>query len=441
MKRLWPLIVAFWLVEILLAANGGASELALLEPERGCYLGAYIDLENDVDADPLTFEQAMGKQHATYLHYVGYGRPFPTRWVKKVKALGAIPCLAWEPNSGLDQVKADSYLKNFALEAGALDTPLFLRFASEMNGPWTAYSGDPALYKRKFRLVSQAMRRFAPKVALVWTVSATPFDCQRLYYPGDEYVDWVGIDIYAVPPELGSAKESASAPDPRYYLDKFYRIWAKRKPIQVSEFAAAYRDSGSDKSAEAFACEAIRKLYNSLPMRYPRVKAIYYFSMNTIAHNRNTKNYSLLESAQVLDTYRSVIASEYFLSRYGQVAPVNFRRLKEVPFGASKDSVSLSGCKPPEGPWLKGVREGAVLVGRNRLTAELGEPELPRYVIFYVDGQAALVTNRKPYTFSLDAADYSEGPHTLQFEAVFESRSVKSPEYTIFLYRSASDAD
>lgn len=416
------------------------ADLGKYEPLRGCYLGAYVDLETEVRGDVATFQKVLGKDHATFLRYVGYGKPFPRDWVATLKTLGGTPCIAWEPNEGLDKVQRDDYLKNFAIEAGSAGVPIFLRFASEMNGPWTNYSGDAALYKEKFRIVSEAMKRFAPNVALVWTVSATPYDVHPLYYPGDEWVDWVGIDIYSVPRSMGIAKEAAGAEDPRYWLDKFYKHWASRKPIAISEFAAAYASSKSELQSEEFACDAIARLYGSLPARYPRVKAVFYFSMNTIAHNRNTKNYSLIESPRVRAAYSALISSDYFLSHVGDEAPRNYRPVKELPM-ESNNHPPANGSEAQGDLWIHGIRDGSVVVGKVKLNAVVADGRIPRYVIFYLDGAAILVTNRKPFDCSLKGDSLTEGPHTLRFDAVLEGGSVlRSPDYTIYCFPSANGA-
>ncbi len=144
----------------------GAGKLytgAPLEPVVGCYLGAFIDRDDSLGApfygenfqshrSPAQFRRATGKNPGSLFIYLRYGAPFPARWVAALKAAGTIPHLAWEPNN-LNQVRDDAYLRSFARAAKNADWPIFFRFASEMNGAWTPYHGNPALYKAKFRLV------------------------------------------------------------------------------------------------------------------------------------------------------------------------------------------------------------------------------------------------------------------------------------------------
>src|SRR5690606_18994203 len=120
--------------------------LSKYEPRDGIYLGGYVIQDEFINADMAQFNELTGKKHASYFRYVGYGKPFPTEWAKEVVDVGGFPQIAWEPNNGLEEVNDDEYMRQFARDAKALGVPVLLRYASEMNGTWTAYSGDPELY-------------------------------------------------------------------------------------------------------------------------------------------------------------------------------------------------------------------------------------------------------------------------------------------------------
>jgi len=84
--------------------------LGKYEPREGVYLGAYVLQDAVVGGDMDRFNHAPGKKHASFFRYVGYGQPLPREWVEEVKAAGAVPHIALEPNDGLDEVKDDEYL-------------------------------------------------------------------------------------------------------------------------------------------------------------------------------------------------------------------------------------------------------------------------------------------------------------------------------------------
>src|SRR3954464_7865720 len=50
------------------------------EPDNACFIGAYIQRDSVVKDSGQAWERLVGKGHASYLRYVGYGRPFPLGW-------------------------------------------------------------------------------------------------------------------------------------------------------------------------------------------------------------------------------------------------------------------------------------------------------------------------------------------------------------------------
>lgn len=290
---------------------------AKYEPVAGCYLGAYIDQSYWLDRNPGTFNEKTGKKHATFFRYVGYGNPFPCKWVQELTALGAVPQIAWEPNKGLQQVQDDAYLREFARQAGETGVPIFLRFASEMNGDWTAYYGNPQKYIEKWKLVYNIMQEEAPNVALVWTVFTDPQDEILDYYPGDDYVDWVGLNLYSVQYYNADPRTPAEIKDPLKLMDFIYKNFSNRKPIHISEWAVVNYSVADGKDYTDFARNTISRMYKGIKNSYPRVKAVYYFDTNileTAPPDRRIRDYSISRKTKLIDCYRQAIDNDFYLS-------------------------------------------------------------------------------------------------------------------------------
>lgn len=288
-----------------------------IEPVKGNYLGAYVLQDEYIDKDMLRFNEVTGKQHASFFRYVGYGKPFPKAWVEEVKAAGAIPHIAFEPNNGLDAVQDDEYLKQWAIDARDSGVPIFLRFASEMNGTWTQYSGKSDLYKAKWRMVHSVFNKIAPNVAFVWTVFTFPESTIEKFYPGDKYVDWVGVNIYNVIYHNDNARVKADHEDPLELLDYVYNKFSHAKPIQISEFGASHFNTTDGKYYISFAQSKIRRMYQYLPMLYPRVKSIFYFDVNNLVNapeGRKINDYSVTNDPNVLATYSKWTNHEHYLN-------------------------------------------------------------------------------------------------------------------------------
>lgn len=331
---------------------------AKFEPEYGCYLGACIDLDPNLPLHqdgtgrqrrlPQDFEERVGKHHASYMIYQLYGaRTFPTRWVRELGRAGKIVQIALEPNRGLEGVKDDEYLEKLAGQLASTEAPILLRFASEMNGPWTNYHGDPKLYIEKWRLVTSVMRKKAPNVAMVWCPYTTPRSLIDRYYPGDEWVDWVGVNMYSVTYYNQDRRFPGLDDHPADLLSYVYEKYSARKPIAICEYAAASYSAMEDANVPVFAEECIRSLYWALPRRYPRVKFISYFSSNNMqVEHRKNNDYSVLAQPEVIEGYREAIAPNYFLSSFQEQAKSGPMPLRDEEALAKDDRISVWARSP-----------------------------------------------------------------------------------------------
>ncbi|NPV48037.1 MAG: hypothetical protein HPY69_13840 [Armatimonadetes bacterium] len=446
-------VTAAGILVMLAAAVGAvhAASQAPYEPATGCYLGAYIELDHNTADDIGTFEQMVGKPHATYFRYVGYGQPFPYQWVKEMHARGIAPHIAWEPNHGLGAVRDDDYLHGWAQAAARTGGPIFLRYASEMNGNWMAYSGDPDLYIAKWRLVYRVMHEYAPNVVMIWCPFATPRSTIPVYYPGDEYVDWVGVNIYNVLHMDGDPAKPPSD-DPRDQLKPIYDMFAARKPIAICEYAATHYCVATKTKAVDFAIDNMTKLYSALPTQFPRVRMINWFSVDTerdgLAHN----NYCLTDDPEVLAQYRKLVADDYFISRVSDThvvastSPAAPESDTELPLPEPTQPVPPTrlplagtrlGSAPPAGVAivLQGARPEAVSE-RVEIVADTGKQVQADAATFYVDGRFLAMTTVSPFRFTWDPTRLEPGVHDIKVVlSGYNDRTVATAEASVIVVR------
>jgi len=386
------------------------------DPATGCYLGAYIELDPllkkvVVDSSdnrrklPEEFEEIVGKSHAIYFFYLGYGRPLPMDWVRSLASRGKMVHIALEPNDGLVAVKDDTYLRKLADDMAASGAKIFLRFASEMNGTWTNYSGDPELYKEKWRLLTRVIRERADNVAMVWCPYTTPRDPIPNYYPGDEWVDWVGVNMYNVTYFNQDRSTPAHHVGPTDMLDYIYRRYADRKPIMIGEYASTHFSALENKPVVDFAVENIRELYQALRTRYPRVKAINYSnSNNLLLSHRQNNNYTVTANPRVLASYRAAITSAHFI---GGTASGN---LAALPERTTDDLAKNLGLKP--------LADGSFIEGRVTVAAWVAARSSKPIVRALVNGKVVAIAHRGDFwEIELDAGTLGSGDHRLLFEA------------------------
>lgn len=443
-------MVALHVLAIAVAASSQVATFSLgpYEPARGCYIGAYIELDPTVKGDAEAFENLTGKKHCSYFRYVGYGQPFPFAWVKELKARGQVPHIAWEPNQGLDAVQDDEYLRGWAEAARRADVPIFLRFASEMNGNWEAWSGNPALYVEKWRLVYRVMHQIAPKVVMIWCPFAVPQRTIPDYYPGDEYVDWVGVNIYSVKRHDGDPKKIAGQ-DPTDLLRYVYNLYASRKPIAICEYGATHYCKALRLRCPEFAVEKMRRLYSSLPTEFPRVRMINWFSVNAASDNLADNDYSVTTDPQVLAAYREIIASDYFISELQggpvvQVAAASgvSEAVVETPGEVTQPqpgtSVALAADKPASGS-VAGVyiailgAPPAAVRGRVQILVQLPDALLGSMVKVYLDGRIKGISNAPPFSFPVNADALEPGEHKIRVEVTDDSDVVRQEAEAAFV--------
>ena len=162
---------------------------AKYEPAQGAYLGFYAEGEPVLKrlGRPPAYGKVgelFGKKHALYLIYAHWGQPFPWGDLLEIVSAGGAVQISLEPDGpgGLEAVTDGSWLRQWLEAASSFSfTPIFLRFAPEMNGDWVAWHGHPELYVEKWRLLARLVREVAPNVALVWTLfDFTPYRGQTV---------------------------------------------------------------------------------------------------------------------------------------------------------------------------------------------------------------------------------------------------------------------
>ena len=97
----------------------------------------------------------------------------------------------------------DEHLDQLADWIRASGVPVFLRVGYECDGPHNHY--DPAAYVRAYRyLVDRFRARGVANAAYVWHAYGGAPAAQPLqaWYPGDDYVDWVGVSYFDQPQDL-----------------------------------------------------------------------------------------------------------------------------------------------------------------------------------------------------------------------------------------------
>ncbi len=272
----------------------------LNEPEIGTYVGLCGTYNDGLQSGYLLYVQYGNDGFSDYEHYLPK--------TDDVYYLTA----AWNSENEDDQDlrdvvngKTDDYMISELkyLEGLAKDKPnvrILLRILAEQNvwKPLNACGSDRVkieefaeLYISAYKHIAEAARKYAPSVALVFS----PVDYGQWYttpddfYPGDEYVDWVGMSTYY----NRSSQETNKVGDkgdknlarglynlPIIRTAEIMELAEKHsKPVLISECGFSYRSSDGLQN-EAYAAEKMRNFYTYINVVYPQVKLVNYFNAN-----------------------------------------------------------------------------------------------------------------------------------------------------------------
>jgi mannan endo-1,4-beta-mannosidase len=179
----------------------------LLDPATGKYLGLEADGAPDSLTPVNTFAANIGRNPNMVGQYIAWGTPFDASAAANAWSYGAVYYLAWEPFSSSVQAiadgQSDAYITQFAQAVRTLNVPVALSFGHEMNGnwyPWGTAKTTPATFVAAWRHIHDLFTKAdAGNVIWVWNpniINPVPGTQLKPLYPGDSYVDWVGVTGY-----------------------------------------------------------------------------------------------------------------------------------------------------------------------------------------------------------------------------------------------------
>lgn len=178
----------------------------LLQPDKD-YLGLAADGAPAKMTAVKDFAQKAGKKPNLIEFYSAWGDQYETRLVQNAWDYGAVSFIAWEPfETSLKDIaggKEDEYIREYARSVKELNLPVAISWAHEMNGfwyPWGTKKVTAAEFTAAYKHIHDIFAdEGATQVIWVWSPNVThPMPKVKLepYWPGDEYVDWVGVVGY-----------------------------------------------------------------------------------------------------------------------------------------------------------------------------------------------------------------------------------------------------
>jgi hypothetical protein len=231
----------------------------------------------------------LGKKPSMVMWYVQWqttgDHSFPLATCQQLDAAGYMPDITWEPWCGLDDIisgKFDSDLQKFGQDIATFGKPVMLRFGHEFNGdwyPWNYINGaavPAATWVTAYKYVhDKIVDAGGTNAKWVWCPNNgnggnNPQDILS-YYPGDDYVDWLGIDGY----NWGTSQSWSSWSSFSSVFGTAYQkliTKAPGKPMMLGEMGCT--STGGDKAAW------IKDMFSQLENKYTHIKAFVWFNVN-----------------------------------------------------------------------------------------------------------------------------------------------------------------
>lgn len=296
--------------------------------------------ENEIKS----YEKLIGRKVACVLWYNNWEDPFPTDDCKIARLCNVTPHLTWElswpskdsqvggtshsKNSGLDDVlsgRFDAYINQYVKSAKDWGGKILIRFLHEFNGDWYPWCGrrnggqfgGPEKVKRAWIYVVKHFRDAgADNVKWIWCPHGSAVDKSEEkwndlinYWPGSEFVDWLGMDGYNWFPKDPSGNSRPFQDFDNCFRDLYFELLAlAKKPIMIGEMSSGEFILGNLNKA-AWITDA----FNKIRSEYPWIKMFTWFNI------KKELDWRVNSSPQALDAFKLAMKDSYFLSNYQSI--------------------------------------------------------------------------------------------------------------------------
>lgn len=233
---------------------------------------------------------------------------------KNKKVLELTLQTSWTPSGEGNMVydvldgEYDEFLKDYARVVSEFDHPVLFRLGNEMNGDWCPYSSyntskDTMIFKEFYRYVYQIFEEAnADNVIWVWNPNGKSFpDFQWndavMYYPGDEYVDIIGLTAY----NTGTYYPGENWTEFNVLYDSLYSQYDTlyKQPMMITEFASS--SVGGDKN------QWIKNMFAHIT-EYENIKlAIWWDGCDWDANGNVARPYFIDETPDIIQTFKELL--------------------------------------------------------------------------------------------------------------------------------------
>lgn len=302
----------------------------------------------------------------------------------------------------------ENYIKNYIDRLAAMGKDILLVFGKEMNIDDNFL--DEQVFIDCFRYVANYAHT-KENIAMVWAPNDTGGLDTRLidFYPGSEYVDWIGCSLYTMPHFTGNKHADDGAnmcfimgdyanPVMRAkVIHRFMTEYGIQKPVFITEGGVGYVDpDGTDYTD--WSVQQLRKYYGELVRVYPEFKCI--VSFNNYVADGDYYRYDMGNNPTLLENMQYLAQDPIFITHYPDNAPISYTEVFDGIDFIDKIKISAYGYMP-KNQWMT-----------------------VRYII---DDEVVKETSYPPYPY--ETTNMTEGNHHLRTEFYRDGDLVRALDY------------
>lgn len=328
---------------------GSDKESKLLPPNDGIYHSAFPDMgetEDSVTTERIEEFIELVEKPPAWIYFSNNwfdGISFPYEEVELINKYGLIPFIRLMPRSDWDihssdpvyslqniiNGKFDEELTQWAEDAKQSGIPIIIEFGTEVNGDWfpwaglhngngdthgygdTTFADGPERFKDAYiHIIDLFDKEGVKNVTWAFHVNsvsapAESWNNMSAYYPGDDYIDWIGVSIY------GAQKPGDTYLTFDELLSRSYNELmsvSDNKPLAIFEFGIVEGDSNFSKA------QWIKNALDVLKEgKYSKIKAISYWHSSWENDDGSYSNMRIDSSPESLQQYKETISDTFFI--------------------------------------------------------------------------------------------------------------------------------
>ncbi len=335
---------------------------AKFEPENGVLYGSFYSSDPNVGVNYAynSIRNIYPSEESSLLVYLEFGQDvtdsFFTNIFNLAREQNKLIVLAWNTMSSkletaahhnypLYNISPVQYIDNTLAYLSGLGLDILIRFGAEMNvgeSGVDASTGqlDPAGFIESFKLVSSKAKQYN-NLGMIWSPNdfGSTNTTYEMFYPGNEFVDWVGISAYPkkyfldqIDPDPNTrminevifySGEHANPVKRVEPIIEFMQNNHIAKPIFITETGFHHFITELGEETTNWAIPQMQKSYTELLYKYPQIKGINYFN-NSLSHENS---HGLFDNPTLLALYNELVSNDLLIKYNGTSSNISYKNI------------------------------------------------------------------------------------------------------------------